>query len=58
MKQPSICDFRGCSNPVENERKVMLSRFNPWRKYFAFQTCEWCMKKLKHYFILKLKKGT
>ena len=58
MKQPSICDFKGCNNTVQDERKVVIGRFNPWRKYFSFQTCDVCMTKLKGSLTLKLKRGT
>jgi hypothetical protein len=57
MKQPSICDFKGCNNTVQDERKVVLSRFNPWRNYLSFQACDICTTKLKGYLTLKLKRG-
>jgi hypothetical protein len=56
MKQRSICDFRQCSNPVEDERNIMIGRMNPWDRYAKFQTCDNCMMEFMKYINLKLKK--
>jgi len=39
-----FCDFKNCNNVVERQRKITISRLNPYEVYFRFHACESCFK--------------
>jgi hypothetical protein len=52
------CDFNGCNNVVEDQRKIHISRQNPWDVYFKFHICNNHQSQLEDYVTDKLRKNT
>ena len=53
-----FCDYKNCNNVVEKQRKITISRLNPYEIYFRFHICNNHQSQLEDYVTDKLRKNT